>query len=338
MFRKMVFAAPAATATGPAAPVVESVPDAEAGAGLDAVYSLRTRLLWTALALAVAIAIAGFWNFRAVDGFGRDVVAGNTIGDTREAAKSFGARGLGFGVIFAAVAGLAATFTACNCVVFAMIPGLACTTDKASSRRAALSALGWLTAGVVLVSAAYGIFVGFLGAKGIQAFNVREVRLAQAQAVFSVIGIAMLVWGAIELGFLRGLVRRASPVTRAFFASATTKAALMGIFVGLFAVGRPYGPFRDFLTYAAEAHNPAYGAAVMMVQGLGQIAVMVALFLVLVYVFGNRLTRWVTAKPHQPALLSALALSAGGMYFVYYWGIARMFDLGSWGFKLGWYS
>jgi hypothetical protein len=38
-------------------------------------YSLRTRLIWTLAAMVVAILIAGLWNARAVDGFGRDVVA-----------------------------------------------------------------------------------------------------------------------------------------------------------------------------------------------------------------------------------------------------------------------
>jgi hypothetical protein len=41
--------------------------------------------------------------------------------------------------------------------------------------------------------------------------------------------------------------------------------------------------------------------------------------------------------PHQPALVTAVALVAGGTYLVYYWGLASAFDMGSWGFKLGIY-
>jgi hypothetical protein len=133
-------------------------------------------------------------------------------------------------------------------------------------------------------------------------------------------------------------VNRFSPLTRAFFASAQTKATLMGVLVGLFAVGRPFPVFRDFLTYAAAAQNPGYGAAVMALHGLAQIAVMVGLFVVVVYGLGDRLTNWVIRTPHRPALLSAIALVAGGAYFVYYWGVAFAFDIGQWGFKLGWYS
>jgi len=283
------------------------------------------------------VLLAGFWNFRLVDGFGRDVVAAGALGDTAVLAGTFAANGMGFGVAFAAVAGLAATFTACNCVVFAMLPGLA-SGAEAHGRRAPLAALGIFTAGVLVVSGAYGLFVGFLGADGVGALNAGPVRLAQANAVFSMLGAAMLLWGAYDLGFLEPARRRLSSVTRAFLAQPTTRAGILGAMVGAFAVGRPFPVMREFLTYAASAESPVYGAGVMMVQGLGQIAVMVALFLVLVVGFGRRLTRWTTERPEQPALVSAMALLAGGAFFVFYWGLAFAFDIGRWGFRLGWYS
>jgi sulfite exporter TauE/SafE len=131
--------------------------------------------------------------------------------------------------------------------------------------------------------------------------------------------------------------RRASPITRAFFAQPSTKAALLGLLVGTFAVGRPFPVMRDFLAYAAAANSPAYGAAVMMVQGIGQIAVMVGLFLILVFGFGRRLTSWSQTRPEQVTLVSALSLVAGGSFFLFYWGLARAFDIGRWGFRFGWY-
>lgn len=300
-------------------------------------YRLRTRLLLLVAALAVGTLIAGFWNFKLVDGFGRNVVAGNTVGNPEGLSGAFGEKGFGFGFIFAAIAGLAATFTACNCVAFTMIPGLACGADKSSTRRQALAALLALLGGIVLVGAVYGAFIGLLGPEGIKAFNGRAVSLAQAQTVFTAVGIVMILWAALALGFLDALVSRLSPVTRAFFAQATVKSLAMGVLVGLFAVGRPFPVFRDLLVYAATAKSPLYGAGVMMIQGLGQVAVMVALFLVVVFGFGRTLMRWVQRKPYQPALISALALAAGGMYFIFYWGIALGWNLGSWGVKLGWY-
>ncbi len=294
--------------------------------------------LWLTLgAVALGVIVAGFWNYHLVDGFGRNVVAGGTLGDTGALAGSWGEHGSGFGYVFAAIAGLAATFTACNCVVFAMMPGLACSAESVESEVSPLGALGLFTAGVMAVGAAYGIFVGLLGPEGVEAVNSRPVRLAQAQAVFSVLGLAMLVWGALEMGYLAWVRKRVSPVTRAFFASTGTKATLLGLMVGFFAVGRPFPVFRDFLTYAANAQSPLYGATVMAVQGLGQIAVMVGLFLILVWAAGDRISRLASGDPGRVRAVSGSALLAGGSYFIFYWGLSFLLDIGRWGFKLGWY-
>lgn len=294
--------------------------------------------MWLTLgAVALGVLVAGFWNYHLVDGFGRNVVAGGTIGDTGALAGSWSERGGGFGYLFAAVAGLAATFTACNCVVFALMPGLACSAEAPESEVTPLKALGLFTGGVIAVGASYGVFVGLLGPEGIEAVNRRPVRLAQAQAVFSVLGGAMLFWGALEMGYLGWIRRRVSSTTRAFFAATGTKAALLGVMVGLFAVGRPFPVFRDFLTFAANAGSPLYGATVMAIQGLGQIAVMVALFLLLVRVAGDRIATMAREAPSRIRAVSGAALLAGGSYFLFYWGFAFLLDVGRWGFKLGWY-
>jgi hypothetical protein len=290
-------------------------------------------------AAVLGVVVAGFWNVRLVDGFGADVVAGNTIGGYEGKAAQFATLGPGFGFIFALVAGLAATFTACNCVAFAMIPGLTCARDAGAGRAAALRSLGIMLFFVMLVGAVYGAFIGWLGPAGVEAINARPVRFAQAGIVFSVLGVAMLVWGAVEFGLLDALTSRCTPVTRAFFAQPTTKAAMMGLMIGTFAVGRPYPVFREFLLYTAQLQRPSYGAAVMALQGVGQVAVMVVVFLAIVGLFGGRLRTWVERNPAQPALVSAFALTAGGAYFLFYWGIARLWPaLGRWGVQLGWYS
>ena len=302
-------------------------------------YSMGRRMVYLVVAVLAGVVVAGFWNFRVVDGFGADIVAANTIGDYRGKAGEFAVLGATFGFLFAFVAGLAATFTACNCVAFAMIPGLVCAPDARAGRATAFASLRLLLFSVVVVSAIYGAFVGWLGPAGVAAINAREVRFAQAGIVFSVLGIAMLVWSAIELGLLDRLTRRCTAATRAFFAQPTTKAAIMGLMIGAFAIGRPYPVFREFLLYAAQAQSPAYGAAVMALQGIGQVAVMVVAFVLLLALFGRKLGVWVTTRPLQPALVSALALAAGGAYFVFYWGVARAWPwMGRWGFQLGWYS
>jgi hypothetical protein len=97
--------------------------------------------------------------------------------------------------------------------------------------------------------------------------------------------------------------------------------------------------FREFLLYAAQMQSPAYGAAVMALQGVGQILVMVAAFLAILALFSGALRTWILTRPSQPALVSAFALVTGGAYFLFYWGIARAWpSMGRWGFQLGWYS
>src|SRR5262245_50827267 len=83
------------------------------------------------LALTAGICAAGFWNASVADGFGRDVIAGHAIGGAAGKAAEFSTLGAGFGFLFAVVAGVAATFTACNCVAFAMIPGMVGCRDAA---------------------------------------------------------------------------------------------------------------------------------------------------------------------------------------------------------------
>ncbi len=310
-----------------------SNPDAE----FLAAYPLAKRLKYVLGLVLIAILIAGFWHRGLVDGFGRDIVAGTTIGDTTELAGQYDDRGGGFGIVFAAIAGLAATFTACNCVIFAMLPGLACSTDQRGEPQSPWQALCMFTVPVLVITAVYGLYVGFLGPVGIDYVNKIEVRHAQSFAVFSALGIAMAIWGLLELGLLDALKYRASETTRAFFAQLSVKAALLGAMVGMFTVGRPYPLFRDFLVYAASNKSPTYGALVMMIQGLGQIAIMVLLFVLLVRLAGSRLAMLANAQPFKFRFISGMALLAGGVYFIVYWGLGRALEFGRWGYKLGWY-
>src|SRR5215212_9746168 len=126
-----------------------SVAGSRPNAAVASSYPASHRVVYLLIAAAVGITIAGFWNFRVVDGFGADIVAANTIGDYRGKAGEFAALGSAFGFVFAFVAGLAATFTACNCVAFAMIPGLVCSQDR-SGRTVALRSLAVMLAWVVL--------------------------------------------------------------------------------------------------------------------------------------------------------------------------------------------
>ncbi len=301
--------------------------------------NIRSRVLWAVCAIITGVLIAGFWNYHWVDGFGKEFVAGQTIGDTERLSGSFNEQGIGFGFIFAIVAGLAATFTACNCVVFAMLPGLACSSDaKGSPRQVALKAFGVFTLAVLLVCFVYGAYVGSLGTERIATFNERTNRLAQAQITFTILGGVMFVWGLIAFGFLDRIIASLPSRLLHVFASPLGKAALMGVLVGLFAVGRPFPVFRDFLAYAAASESSLYGGAVMVLQGIGQILVMALLFLLLLVPFSKRIASWASRHPGKLEQFSAAALLAGGSYFIFYWGLAFAYDVGRWGFKLNWYS
>jgi len=107
-------------------------PPVPPASSLGGAYPIAARGLYALAAVLGGVLIAGFWNYKLVDGFGRGFVAANTIGNPDTLAKTFASNGMVFGVVFAAVAGLAATFTACNCVVFAMLPGLTCSADQSS--------------------------------------------------------------------------------------------------------------------------------------------------------------------------------------------------------------
>ena len=50
-------------------------------------------------AVLLGVLVAGFWNPRLVDGFGRDVVAARTIGDPQALAATFVQNGAAFGFI-----------------------------------------------------------------------------------------------------------------------------------------------------------------------------------------------------------------------------------------------
>ncbi|MCQ6268691.1 hypothetical protein M1K46_24260 [Fictibacillus sp. WQ 8-8] len=75
----------------------------------------------------------------------------------------------------------------------------------------------------------------------------------------------------------------------------------------------------------------------MSIQGIGQITIMVILFLIILSLFGKRLARWSNDKPHHAELISTTALFLGGAYFLFYWGFAVPFGVGRWGEWFGWY-
>jgi hypothetical protein len=109
--------------------------------------------------------------------------------------------------------------------------------------------------------------------------------------------------------------------------------------VGAFSIGRPLAVFREFLLYVAQPALPVYAAVAMVVQTLGTITVAITLTTILCASVGTRGRSWLASRPDSAALASAAALSAGGTFLLFYWGISRVWPpAGRWGFQLGLYS
>jgi hypothetical protein len=235
--------------------------------------------------------------------------------------------GIGSGVLFAFITGLAGSFTACNIAAFGAVGPLV---GRAHSRRdrfvQTVKPLGWLAVGMIPVSAAYGALVGILGTRMPQ-FDTAKVpgfspRTVQSMVAFGLIGVVLLVLGLAALGIVRdplaGISRRVP----------NAPMILMGALIGGFLIGRPYPLFRDMFRHAANTHNPLYGAAAFTLQSIGNIVVMAVLFVALAYLLGSRMQRWQAAKPSRLAVLTASAFLVAGVFMLLYWDVRVLSRLG----------
>jgi hypothetical protein len=91
--------------------------------------------------------------------------------------------------------------------------------------------------------------------------------------------------------------------------------------------------------YAAQPSSVSYGAAVVAMQALGNVAVPVVVLAIAVARFREAIAAWVEARARIAATVSASTLAGGGAFLLFYWGITRLWpSLGRWGFQLGLYQ
>ncbi|MFJ6216195.1 hypothetical protein ACIQGZ_23140 [Streptomyces sp. NPDC092296] len=285
----------------------------------------RRRALVVLLSLLGGLLLAYAWSSKVAD----DEIGFNTADHLLgHDARNTPLTGIATGVLFAFVSGLAGSFTACNVAVFgAMGPLVGQLSPTRRQRLAqALRPLGWLAAGMLPVSAAYGVLVGLVGTHMPQ-FSLAVTsgispRIAQAMIVFGVIGLFMLVLGLAAAGLvpdpLAGLARR----------HPNAPLVLVGVMVGGFLIGRPYPLFRNLFRHAADEHNPLYGAVAFSLQSIGNILVMSLLLLILSYGFSPPVRRWLAGKPGRAATLTASAFLVAGAFTVVYWDIRLLGTLG----------
>jgi hypothetical protein len=194
--------------------------------------------------------------------------------------------------------------------------------DGATARerlRAVLRPLGWVAAGMVPVSAAYGALGVLLGDRLPQLSAATlgsgmPVRLLQSVVVYLVLGAVFTYLGLIALGVAPDPLRRLTERRPA------TPQVVMGVLIALFLVGRPFPLFHELFGYAADTGNPLWGALAFVLVSLGNILLLAILSVLLVLVGGRRLTRWL-ARPGRAATVTAAALLVAGIFTFVYWGV-----------------
>ncbi|GAA2409304.1 hypothetical protein GCM10010420_42150 [Streptomyces glaucosporus] len=282
----------------------------------------RRRGLVVSVAALFGFALTVVWSHEFVDQTIGANVAGALLGQDA-ATASLGSSLIG--IAFALATGVAGTFTACNVAVFSAVAPLA---GQARSRRGRLvqllRPLGYLAAGAVAVSSVYGVIVALVGT-GMPQFQLGSPGasgfppvLIQAMVTYGIIG-AVLVWlGLASLGWVPDPLARVS----ARFPNAPL--VVMGALVGGFLIGRPYPLFRRLFHDAAESGNPLYGAAAFSLQALGNLVVMGVLFVLISLLAGERLHRWMSARPSRASAVIAAAFVAAGVFMVLYWDVRML--------------
>jgi len=285
-------------------------------APIEAAPPQQRVLRMVGVSVVVGLLISIFWSAEFVDQQIGATVADTLLGDS---AKSMTISSMALGVLYALVTGLAGAFTACNICAFSAIAPLAA--DKRTLGNV-LKPIAYLTLGMVVVSGLYGAIGALIGPSIPQLSNARlgdpntgfSVRLIQSMVVFVTIGAVYIVWGLSSLGLIR------TPFASVAERYPWARSVLMGATIGAFLIGRPYGLFRHMFEYAASTHNPLLGLLAFVFQSLGNILIMLALFLALIYGTGGRFERWISAEPGRAARLMGIALIVGGTFFCSYWG------------------
>ncbi|MEO7262062.1 MAG: hypothetical protein ABI047_12530 [Jatrophihabitantaceae bacterium] len=198
--------------------------------------------------------------------------------------------------MFAFVTGVAGSFTACNIAVFGAVgPMVGQQQNRRQTLRSALRPLGWLVIGMLPVSALYGAIGAWWGTSipqlSTDKVGAMPVRLLQSSVVFGVIGLALVYLGLVELRLAP------DPLARLQQRYPNARLMVLGALIGGFLIGRPFPLFHKMFLYAAEHHSPVYGASIFVLQSLGNMLIMAAMFLLLTMAGRVWLARCMTARP-----------------------------------------
>ncbi|MFE2757504.1 hypothetical protein ACFXGA_36440 [Actinosynnema sp. NPDC059335] len=283
----------------------------------------RGRLIVGSVVAGVLLSV--LWSYEFVDRVIGANVANALLG---EEAATASIAGTAAGLVFAFVSGLAGTFTACNIAMAASIGPMsqAGGASRPGTLGSLLRPLGFFTAGMVGVSAAYGAVGVLIGPDLPQLSSAMvgtmPVRLVQSAIVFGVVGLAMAYLGLAALGVLPDLFRD-RPVARV---------VVLGALVGAFLIGRPYPMFIKLFRSAVESGNPLFGAGTFVLQSIGNVLLVTVVFAALALGTRGRFLRWFSANGRRSAVVSAALLIALGVFLLVYWDV-RVPSL----FGVGWF-
>lgn len=264
--------------------------------------------------VAAGILLAILWSYEFVDSVIGDNVANTLLGHE---AKSTPILGTGAGLVFAFVSGFAGTFTACNIAMAASIGPMsqAGHGQRTDVLRALLRPLGAFTLGMVTVSAVYGFVGVLLGDRlpqlSTEMVGTMPVRLIQSSVVFGLVGLGLVYLGLAALGVVRDVFQD-RPMARV---------VVLGALVGAFLIGRPYPMFVMLFQWASETGNPLYGAAAFVLQSLGNVLLVSALFAILILATRGGFLRWLSSNPRRLSLVSGTLLLGLGVFTVVYWDL-----------------
>ncbi|MCG5453381.1 MULTISPECIES: hypothetical protein [Micromonospora] len=266
-----------------------------------------------AVSVAAGVLLAVLWSYEFVDSVIGDSVASGILGHD---AKATAISGTAAGLVFAFVSGLAGTFTACNIAMLASIGPLGAASSANGDRlRLLLRPVGYLTLGMVAVAAVYG-FVGVLLGDRLPQLSTDTaggvpVRIIQSSVVFGVIGLALIYLGLAAI--------RAVPDV--FADRPVARVITLGALIGGFLIGRPYPLFNKLFHWAVDSGNPLYGSAAFVLQSLGNIVVVTALFALLIMLTRGRFIGWLAADVRRSMVISGALLIALGVFTVVYWDV-----------------
>jgi len=275
----------------------------------------RTRARIVAGAAAAGVLLSVLWSYEFVDHVIGDNVANTLLGHD---AKATAISGTVAGLVFAFVSGLAGTFTACNIAMAASVGPMSQAGAGSKTRaglRGLLRPIGLLALGMVVVSFLYG-FIGVLLGDRLPQLSTAvaggiPVRLIQSMVAFGLIGLAFVWLGLGALGVIRD----------PFAQRPAARVVALGALVGGFLIGRPYPLFNKLFHWAAETGNPLYGAGAFVLQSLGNIVLVAALFALIVLLSRGQFVYWLASRPARTAAVTGALLIGLGVFTVVYWDV-----------------